>query len=290
MGVIITRRPWTRQPPGPASVDWGNPLASKLAFLTPMTEGGGAPRDLVSGLRANVVNGSWTVGAKGRATAKASGNTASFTWTDFGSRLLTSTGNGLGDFSFVVLAAQTSTAVGCPVSVNDPTGTYPIFHMLLNGTGDGTSSSGTFDTFTFDSGFSGTTPISSVVTANDPQVYGYSRTSALQKGYARGVMGASSAYQTLACIRSASDLVIQGRADAAKPGADLVFFVAAWNRALSDSEHASLAVNPWQLLTPLARRIWVPSAAASAVPNITFVGAENITATSADYRVTLDYA
>lgn len=53
---------------------------------------------------------------------------------------------------------------------------------------------------------------------------------------------------------------------------------------------AELSRNPWQLFAPIERRIWVPGEAPGGVPSITAVYAENITATSADYRVTLDYA
>lgn len=53
---------------------------------------------------------------------------------------------------------------------------------------------------------------------------------------------------------------------------------------------AALSANPWSLFAPQVRRIPVYSAAPSAVPSITFVGAENITSNSAGYRVTLNYA
>ena len=53
---------------------------------------------------------------------------------------------------------------------------------------------------------------------------------------------------------------------------------------------AELSRNPWQLFAPIERRIWVPGEAPGGVPSIAAVYAENITATSADYRVTLDYA
>ena len=56
----------------------------------------------------------------------------------------------------------------------------------------------------------------------------------------------------------------------------------------ADAE-AELLGNPWALFAP--RRILVPTySAPGAVPDITFVGAENILATSADYRVSLNYA
>lgn len=63
-----------------------------------------------------------------------------------------------------------------------------------------------------------------------------------------------------------------------------------WRRGLHLDEMMALQTNPWQIYAPRRVRIPVYSAAPSAVPDITFVGAENITATSAGYRVTLDYA
>lgn len=59
---------------------------------------------------------------------------------------------------------------------------------------------------------------------------------------------------------------------------------------LQESSGRQLLANPWQLFAPIERRIWVPGEAPGGVPSITAVYAENITATSADYRVTLDYA
>ena len=68
---------------------------------------------------------------------------------------------------------------------------------------------------------------------------------------------------------------------------------AIWARALADSEHAILGRStsaPWEhLLSPIERRIWVPSAS-SAVPSITAVYADSVTASSVVPRVTLDFA
>lgn len=58
---------------------------------------------------------------------------------------------------------------------------------------------------------------------------------------------------------------------------------------LSDIEIAILSASPSRLFMP-QRRFIPPAGTATAVPTITFVGAENITSTSADYRVTLDFA
>lgn len=60
---------------------------------------------------------------------------------------------------------------------------------------------------------------------------------------------------------------------------------------LSADDLGALSVGTiWQhLLAPDTGRVWVPGAGGT-VPDITAVSAENITATSADYRVTLDFA
>lgn len=58
---------------------------------------------------------------------------------------------------------------------------------------------------------------------------------------------------------------------------------------LSLAELRQLATNPWQLFAPIERRIWVPSAS-SAVPSITAVYADSVTASSVVPRVTLDFA
>lgn len=65
--------------------------------------------------------------------------------------------------------------------------------------------------------------------------------------------------------------------------------VAYWHRDVGAAAMGALTRNPWDLFAP--RRILIPTAAApAAVPDITFVGAENITSNSAGYRVTLNYA
>lgn len=58
---------------------------------------------------------------------------------------------------------------------------------------------------------------------------------------------------------------------------------------LRESSGRQLLANPWQLFAPAERRIWVPSAS-SAVPSITAVYADSVTASSVVPRVTLDFA
>lgn len=54
-------------------------------------------------------------------------------------------------------------------------------------------------------------------------------------------------------------------------------------------DEASLLENPLRLFAPIERRIWVPSAG-GAVPSITAVYADSVTASSVVPRVTLDFA
>lgn len=70
-----------------------------------------------------------------------------------------------------------------------------------------------------------------------------------------------------------------------------VLLVALWRDAAPDAQTMrALCANPWSMFAPRRTRIPVYSAAPSAVPTITSVGAENITSNSAGWRVSLDYA
>jgi hypothetical protein len=60
----------------------------------------------------------------------------------------------------------------------------------------------------------------------------------------------------------------EGSSTRVRPG-DYAFLVR-WNRILTLSEHQSFWQNPWQVLTPLSRRIWVSVAAS--VTGITAIG------------------
>ena len=69
-----------------------------------------------------------------------------------------------------------------------------------------------------------------------------------------------------------------------------VSFLYGFSQQLPGADVAALSANPWQLFAPRRIRVPVYGAAPAGVPDVTFVGAENILATSAGYRVTLDYA
>lgn len=73
-------------------------------------------------------------------------------------------------------------------------------------------------------------------------------------------------------------------------GNGAVFLIAIWDRVLTATEAKLVGADPWQLFAPSRLILPMSAGAAPSVPSITAVSAENITATSADYRVTLDFA
>lgn len=83
---------------------------------------------------------------------------------------------------------------------------------------------------------------------------------------------------------------VGNRQDGLREFAGLLANLLVFDEALTADELRALTANPHQAYAP--RRILVPvyGAAPSGVPDITAVVAENILATSADYRVTLDFA
>lgn len=69
-----------------------------------------------------------------------------------------------------------------------------------------------------------------------------------------------------------------------------IHFAAGWkDREFSRAEVAKIIANPRNILQPFTRRVWVPSTG-SAVPSITAVYADSVTASSVVPRVTLDFA
>lgn len=62
------------------------------------------------------------------------------------------------------------------------------------------------------------------------------------------------------CTDSAQPVWIGRRYDGATQLDGPMYFVALWNRELSENEVGSLTDNPWQLFRPAQRRIWVPVA------------------------------
>lgn len=105
-----------------------------------------------------------------------------------------------------------------------------------------------------------------------------------------GIERSLSVMSSACTILDPTDKQIQVGASAGQRLNGQVVFARLWRRALSIDELRETYANPWSLFAPRRRRIPAYSAAPSAVPSITFVGAENITSNSASYRVTLNYA
>lgn len=92
-------------------------------------------------------------------------------------------------------------------------------------------------------------------------------------------------------VHDGSPLIFGGYADSVNnawcnvPAHDMRLY----SRVLSPAEFADDYAAPWRMFAPIERRIWVPSAS-SAVPSITAVYADSVTASSVVPRVTLDFA
>lgn len=101
--------------------------------------------------------------------------------------------------------------------------------------------------------------------------------------------------QSLSVIQTDCTLItstpdpIQIGASGGQPLTGQVAFARVWRRGLSLGELRALYGLPWGIIfAPIERRIWVP--VGGAVPNITAVYADSVTASSVVPRVTLDYA
>lgn len=114
---------------------------------------------------------------------------------------------------------------------------------------------------------------------------------ALLRPLAGAVITRESAVNTATPLHSVSGVMAvgAGRRDVPVSWNGNVYFAFASYDFLAEPAGRELIYNPWALID--SQRWLVPVApAGGAVPNITAVYAENILATSADYRVTLDYA
>ena len=60
-----------------------------------------------------------------------------------------------------------------------------------------------------------------------------------------------------------------------------LFLHLSWDRALSDSEQLSINANPWQILAPIQRKIWVPVAGGFTTADGSITGTATVTGTGA---------
>lgn len=126
-------------------------------------------------------------------------------------------------------------------------------------------------------------------TAFGPTAIVMTGSASLSEVYVGGAQSASQAAGPT--TQSSSRIILFGEraANASYATKGRLYVYAAFQIALSAADARYISANPWQLFAPTKRRIWVPSAS-SAVPSITAVYADSVTASSVVPRVTLDFA
>jgi len=272
--VLILERPWTRQPQGAVNVDWGNPITQGLVFAFDGQESDAVHRRVV-----DVTNTAGRgVGAKGKHRVFDGSNQVSFK----------SRNPPTGYATMVCLAyctnnTATNTLVAIPkIGV---TNEYTMLDISGTETSDPvrvlTQKAGTYGVayLTQPSGeylnrwvlFGGAS-----VSGSDNRIYidGVRKTPTSTSGSSGLDVGQVDRFDVGVINLLAPTNPLHGN----------VALAAIWDRLLTDAEHASLYVNPWQLFAPQQIIIPTPAAAASA-PTITALSARLITATSAQPRI-----
>ena len=249
MCAIVSRRVRTTQPQqGQIAIDWSNPITAGLVFayvcgneamgygedgrnLIQYVNGGGT----VTGIRINTPNGTGV-------QAKSSSSFA------FGP---TQTSIKSGVYS--MFAFGTGTASGIQSAIDDDDGNTRRFQFRIN--------AGKVELNPFYSGGNGNVAAPAALSAYDLAngfAMGAVVNGAAYAIYQKGVKTAGTAMPSTALTPN-SQIAIAAR----KTGTTQAWLVgglqivAMWNRALTDAEQASLADNPWQLVKPAPRRMWL---------------------------------
>ena len=267
MAALILPSRQIVQPQGPVQIDWSNPLARGLAFLTL----GGQLLNLANGTRGALVNA-----ANVEATAQGMGwrTDATNKRLDYTNTLPASNFAEL-SMASVMVAAATQTSNRYLIAKQAASG-YQLLNLPSSGAlGFSWSPSG------FVSGSLDPTPGRVYcVSASSPPAgdIAYASAGLYVDGQSALTSGSSAAIDD-----STSQTIMLGNraADSARGFNGAQLLVAVWARALTPAEHRSFAANPWQLFKPVARRIWIPAATSSGTGTLaaTEAGADTATLT-----------
>ena len=260
MQNMFIRPSINRQPQQAAGIDLSHPLAKDLAmFINP-----GAGNYDIRSRRSGAFNGTFRrasqPGVGIMATANSSVGSA-FT----SSPMRTSTANGLGDFTYLVIAAPvaSSTREFFVVSQNGST----EFYFGANVNVGLTATSGMVSAQTNSGGASGVQAASAV--DGKPHVFVYTRKINGASGdgalYRDGVLLGSGIVNMVQMWSSASSDYVAGYSASGWGVSGPVSLVLGWNRALSPAEVAQISTNPYQLLAMQSRQITLSPAAAADV-------------------------
>lgn len=252
MAGLITPTIWTRQPQFPSRIDWQDPISRGLAFAA---NAGAGFHDALTG-RIGTQNGVSVVSESrhGRSYDAASNASIGASWS--GSRLSTSTGNGQGDFTVLVLSNPVASSTR--EMLFSVTNGSTEFYLAANANVSLTAASGTVTGNTNSGGPNGVA-VAGAVDGNW-HTYAYGRTGGATgtgKLWVDGVASSAVIVANAAMWSSTSANNIGGYTGANWGISGQVPLALAWNRLLDDAEIAALTRNPWQIFQPLQRRVFV---------------------------------
>ena len=240
---VIRNVPRTRQPQTPTGIDWGNPITKGLQFaVVPFSR-----------LTEVVNNGVLTYDTGATYQDDVTGRGLFFNGTTDGISLPGSASSAYTVFGLVNINAANATrnvmslgtGAAYAVQLRADSGNWSFYQSTATG--------GT-DLLAGETG----TVVAGKVTAIAGTWDGLSVISL----YRDGLQRASTVALTIRGSTSAR--VGQDNFGAKQGWSGSIYIALMWARALTAAEHVSLAANPWQIFSPLIRKIWVPAAGGAA--------------------------
>lgn len=276
-GLILPNR-FTSQPQVQVGIDRSNPLTAGLAFAWNAAN----PRHLENGRLATTDNTGKIISSVGRAVDSSTGQ-VNLEWANY-QPIVTSNGAGTGDFTLCLLANPAVAGGGAVehglAQKNDAAGApYAQATLLFHANATAGYVSGSVSFFTYSSASAGIAATGKI----DGNWH-------LWTGTRRGAT--FSLYRDAELIVSATDVVRNisqasrylaigsrgnGTTEAYRDGAA---FALGANRALSASEIATLASNPWQIFQPPQRRIWVAGTSSGSTGTVAVTNANDTSSAS----------
>lgn len=257
--MLILERPWTRQPHGAVGVDWGNPITQGLVFAFDGQESDAVQRRVVD-ITNNAGRG---VGEKGKHRTYG-GNPVdtqiSFKAinppTQYATVLsLAYCTSSTATSSLCALPSETTSNVRVLMDISGTESNDPVRVILQNGASIGIAylaqPSGEYlnKWVLFGGG---------VVSGTDNRIYinGVRKTPSSTAGTSGIAFGAITRF----------DVGVVNSGSPQNGFVGNIALSACWDRLLTDAEHASLYINPWQLFAP--QQIIIPTPAAAVVPTL----------------------
>lgn len=257
--MLRLRRPWDSQPQEAVELDAHDSLLDGIAFV--IVHGPGGRRELVRGLSASAGTSTSGVNTAGY------GDKYSSTGQWNSNALVTSTGDGAGDFTLLSYSAPVAeddaTAL---ISSCSGTGLQQAYLLANTNSGFGVTS-GALSFGGGDGNLAVLTQASGVIDGN-PHVFVGLRRAAI--GYvdidgaqvATAAMSSSSVWGAGAVVQTQG---INGYSAWTSGTPPVQLIEMGWNRALTADERARVGINPWRIFAP--RSSWYPTSVAGGGPS-----------------------